>query len=88
MSSEYTISDGIYRFPDEVGVLELRDVQRDRYGRFWAQAKITSSDGTAILAMDHGDLSSGQWRSAFALQAAKRNSGIPYVGRTWSSRPW
>jgi len=70
----YTFAGGVYAFLDNDYQLQLRQVQRDRHGRIWADAQIVTLDGGAILAIDHGDLTSGRWRSEFASQAAKRNS--------------
>jgi hypothetical protein len=53
----------------------LSQVSKDRWGRLFANAVIKTPDDTAYLAMDHGDLTSGLFRSRLASQAAQRNSG-------------
>jgi hypothetical protein len=59
--------------------LQLSHVQKDRHGRIWADARITTAgDEQAILAIDHGDLTSGRWRGEFAAQAAKTQGGPTY----------
>ena len=77
INNEYTYEDGVYRFTAKNVVLVLKNVQLDRYGRVWADARIATADGDAILAIDHGDLTSGRFRTELASQAAKRNSLNP-----------
>ena len=79
MAEWHTLEDGVHRFTKDIGVLELRNVQIDKFGRIWADARITvtADEETGILALDHGDLTSGRWRSSFASQASNRNSKDP-----------
>ena len=71
----YSVHDGVYVFPGERCQLRLSQVSWDRWGRIFANAVILTLDGTAYMAMDHGDLTSGQFRSRLASQTAQRNSG-------------
>lgn len=74
---KYSLRDSIYTFPTEFEVeLCLRNVQRDRFGRLHADARFVTKDG-AVLALAHGDLTSGPWRRDLAMQVAARNSGDP-----------
>ena len=77
MSRPYTVSRGVFTFRDENYVLQLRDVQRNQLGRLFVLAEILTQDAEGYLGVDHGDLSSGRFRSGLATQAARRNSGDP-----------
>ena len=75
MSKPYTFKDGVYTFPGDAVQLQFRRVQADRFGRIYADIAILTPDGKGYLAADHGELSSGRFRSNLAAEAAKRNSG-------------
>ena len=73
----YTLVDGVYTFPTELEAeLRLKNVQRDKFGRIHADARFITNEG-AVLALAHGDLTSGTWRRDLAKQVAARNSGDP-----------
>ena len=71
----YSIHNGAYIFPGDLCQLTVTQVSRDRWGRIHGTAVIQTVDGSAYLALDHGDLTSGLFRSRLASQAAQRNSG-------------
>ena len=71
----YTVHNGWYIFPDELYQLRVSQVSRDRFNRIFAYVTVQTHDGSAYLGMDHGDLTSGQFRNRLAAQSAQRNSG-------------
>ena len=77
MNRPYTVVNGAYNFPGESCQLQLRKVQRDRYGHLYADVDIITLDGVGYLASDHGDLGSGRFRKEVATQASRWNSGNP-----------
>ena len=77
MNKLYDFKDGVYTFPVDQHKVLLSRVNRDRYGNIFGQVQVLTADGSAILAMDTGNISSSRFRSGLATQAASRNSGNP-----------
>jgi hypothetical protein len=76
----YTLSDGVFRFAvSETVELRLQNVNKDRHGRLYADARFLTVEG-GLLGQDIGELTSGAWRQRLCLQVAARNSGdtLPY----------
>lgn len=74
MPREYTSANGTFTFPGQECQIQIRNIQRDRFGRFFCDIAVLMPDGMSHLALDHGDLSSGRFRNGIAGQAAQRNS--------------
>ncbi|MDO8491230.1 MAG: AAA family ATPase [Dehalococcoidia bacterium] len=74
MTRSYTVAKGVYTFPGETAQLQLRVVQRGRYGQLFALATFLTPDGKGVLAQGRGDLSAPRFQHEIAAQAAQRNS--------------
>lgn len=73
-SIDYRLVDGTHIFTSEHCEMVFSWVNRDRYGRLHAKVTVRTADGSAIMAIDQGLLTSGAFRDQLAQQAAKRNS--------------
>ena len=71
---DYRLEDGAHVFTSDHCEMVFTWVNRDRYGRLHAKVTVRTADGSAIMAIDQGLLTSGAFREQLATQAAKRNS--------------
>lgn len=74
MTRTYTVANGVYTFPGDAAQLQLRGVQRGRYGQVFALVTFLTPDGKGTLAQGRGDLTSPRFQRDIALQAADRDS--------------
>ena len=78
MPIKYTLRDGVYSFPTDLGAeLRLKNVRPDKFGRLFAEdARFVTTEG-AVLALSQGELKSGRCRRDLITQAAARDGADP-----------
>lgn len=73
--NSYTHEDGVYTFRHEHCMLQVSQIDVDRYGRIFGTALLLTPEGEGYLAQERGDIQSGLFQGRLASQAARRNSG-------------